>query len=318
MEPSGPLHKRLLWQLRADWLRFARMSRAKTLYLYLNESRRARIAAAGGILPRVAQAAKTAGWQVCLKDENDPVGGDGYHLVYNQAVTEPFSLCLRRCHMDPFFRIEQTNDRWDWEIAAKTFTPRPAFSEEEGFRKRWRNKLFDHAEIVQQGYIFMPLQGKLLSRRHFQTASPIEMIHQTLAADPSRHILATLHPNETYSHAERAALDAIGGRFKIADQPSLQVLARCDYVVTQNSSMALTGFFAEKPAVLFAKIDFHHIAASVPALGVDAAFRAIKSAEKTPFAAYLHWFFKRNAITSWADDAVDQIRQRFREHGWPM
>ena len=293
------------------------MIRAKMLNFHLNKEKRARITAAGGILPRVVQAAKTAGWQVTLKDEDDPVGGDGYHLLYNRAVTEPFSLCLRRCHMDPFFRIERTNDRWDWEVAAKTFEPRDAFSEEEGFRNRWRNKLFDRAEISRQGHIFMPLQGKLLTRRHFQTASPIEMIHQTLAADPTRRILATLHPKETYSHAESAALDAIGGRFKVTDQPSLLALASCDYVVTENSSMALTGFFAEKPAVLFARIDFHHIAASVSTHGVAAAFHAVQS-ENPPFAAYLHWFFKRNAITSWADDAVDQIRARFRDHGWPM
>ena len=293
------------------------MSRARILNFYLTEAKRARVGAAGGILPRVVQAAKTAGWQVLLKDETDPVMGDGYQLIYNRAVTEPFCLCLRRCHMDPFFRIEASNDRWDWDVSAKIFEPRMAFSEEEGFRTRWRNKLFEGAAISQQGHIFMPLQGRLLIQRHFQSVSPIDMIHATLAADSTRHILATLHPKETYSDAERAALQAIGGRFQLTDQPSLQALASCDYVVTENSSLALTGFFAAKPAVLFAKIDFHHIAASVLALGVKAAFEAVQT-EKPPFAAYLHWFFKRNAITSWADDAVDQIRARFRDLGWPM
>lgn len=293
------------------------MSRAKILNLYLTEAKRVQAAAAGGIFPRIIQAAKTAGWQVTFKDEYDAMDGDGYHLVYNRAVTEPFCLVLRRCHMDPFFRIETTNDRWDWEVTVKTFEPRAAFSEEEGFRNRWRNKLFAKAEISNQGYIFMPLQGKLLLKRHFQSASPIDMIHQTLAADPTRQIIATLHPNETYSAEELAALGDIGGRFELTGQPSSLVLAGCDYVVTENSALALTGFFAEKPAVLFARIDFHHIAASVSALGVGAAFRAVQS-QSPPYAAYLHWFFKRNAITSWADDAVDQIRARFRDHGWPM
>ena len=317
MEPGRMLHKRLLWRRHGNWPSHTQMSRARILNFHLTEEKRVRVAAAGGIWPRVAAAAKTAGWQVVLKDADAPVGGDGYHLVYNQAVTEPFCLCLRRCHMDPFYRIEQTNDRWDWQVAGQTFTPRAAFSEEEGFRRRWCNKLFNHVEISRQGHIFMPLQGKLLTRRHFQTASPVEMIYQTLAADPTRRILATLHPRETYSDAERAALAAIGGRFELTDQPSLTALAGCDYVVTENSSMALTGFFAKKPAVLFGRIDFHHIAASVPLLGADGAFSAVQS-ETPPFAAYLHWFFKRNAITSWADDAVDQIRQRFRQHGWPM
>jgi hypothetical protein len=109
------------------------------------------------------------------------------------------------------------------------------------------------------------------------------------------------------------ALRGIEG-FDLSDRPSIEVLASCDYVVTENSSLALTGFFAQKPAVLFARIDFHHIAASAPRTGL-AAFDA---KPEPPFAAYLHWFFKQNAITSWADDAVEQIRARFRDHGWPM
>ena len=293
------------------------MSRAKILNFHLSQDKRTRITAAGGIFARIAQAAQTGGWQISLKDADEPVGGDGYHLVYNRAVTEPYSLCLRRCHMDPFFRIEASNDRWNWDVAHKKFDPRPAFSEEEGFRNRWRNKLFGGANVTSRGYIFMPLQGKLLAHRHFQTCSPLDMIMQTLAADPSRRILATLHPREEYSQAELSALNAIGGQFQLTDQPSLQVLAECDYVVTENSAMALTGFFAQKPAVLFAGIDFHHIGASVAALGTKSAFQAVQTSTP-PFAAYLHWFFKRNAITSWADDAVDQIRERFRDHGWPM
>lgn len=317
MEPGRKLHKRLLWLLGAKSPKLSAMNRAKILNFYLTEPKRARVTAAGGIYARIADAAKAAKWQVVVKDEDDPVGGDGYHLVYNRAVTEPHCLCLRRCHMDPFYRIENTNDRWDWQIAGQAFTPRQAHSEEEGFRNRWRNKLFGPVEILRQGHIFMPLQGKLLIQRHFQSAAPIEMIRQTLAADPTRNILASLHPREVYSDVERAALASFGPRFQLTDQPSLQALASCDYVVTENSAMALTGFFAQKPAVLFARIDFHHIGASVEKLGVDAAFRAVQ-VESPPFAAYLHWYFKRNAITSWADDAVDQIRQRLRDHGWPM
>ena len=119
-----------------------------------------------------------------------------------------------------------------------------------------------------------------------------------------------------FSPATVAELDALRGieGFELTDRPSMELLAGCDYVVTENSAMALTGFFAEKPAVLFARIDFHHIAASVPRDGMA----AFDPQPKPPFAAYLKWFFRRNAITSWADDAVDRIRVRFRNHGWPM
>lgn len=282
------------------------------LNFYLSAGKRAKVATAGGILTRVVQAAEAAGWQVILRDESDPVGGDGYHLVYNRAVTAPRTLVLRRCYFDPFWRIEATNDRWDWEVAGKSF-PDTASQDAEGFRRRWQAKLFAGQDVSRQGHIFMPLQGKLLAHRHFQAASPIGMIHSTRAADPSRKIFATLHPRETYSVAELDALRGIEG-FELTDRPSMELLAGCDYVVTENSAMALTGFFAEKSAVLFARIDFHHIAASVPRDGMA----AFDPQPKPPFAAYLKWFFRQNAITSWADDAVDQIRARFRNHGWPM
>jgi hypothetical protein len=282
------------------------------LNFYLNAAKRAKAAAAGGILTRVIQAAQAAGWQVVLRDEAEPVGGDGYHLVYNRAVTSARTLVLRRCYFDPFWRIEATNDRWDWDIAGMDFPATPA-PDAEGFRRRWQAKLFAGHAVSHQGHIFMPLQGKLLQHRHFQAASPIEMIRATRKADPARRILATLHPRESYTAAELQALHGIDG-FELSDRPSMELLAGCDYVVTENSGMALTGFFAEKPAVLFARIDFHHIAASVPRSGLQ----AFQPQPRPPFAAYLHWFFKQNAITSWADDAVEQVRQRFRDHGWPM
>src|SRR3989338_1763253 len=84
------------------------------LNFYLSAGKRAKVATAGGILTRVVQAAEAAGLQVILRDESDPVGGDGYHLVYNRAVTAPRTLVLRRCYFDPFWRIEATNDRWDY------------------------------------------------------------------------------------------------------------------------------------------------------------------------------------------------------------
>ena len=198
-------------------------------------------------------------------------------------------------------------------MAAKPF---PGDGGEDWFANRWRPRLFGDAEIRSDGHIFMPLQGKLLERRHFQSQSPIEMIATTLAADPQRKIIATLHPREIYTAAERKALTGFGNRFTLSDRPSVTVLAGCDYVVTENSAMALTGFFARKPAVLFADIDFHHVAASVPRIGVQAAFQSAQSPR--PFAAYLHWFFTENAISAIDENAIPRIQARLREHGWPI
>ena len=162
----------------------------------------------------------------------------------------------------------------------------------------------------------MPLQGRLQERRHFQSRSPIEMIAATLQADPTRTIRATLHPNETYSPEDLAALTSFGPQFSLLDEPSLPLLANCDYVVTENSSLAFHGYFARKPAVLFAEIDFHHIAGSVPKLGIKAAFRVATT--QPPFASYLHWALRDNAISAWSDDCGAKTIACLRSHGWPI
>lgn len=248
-----------------------------------------------------------------LHDHEDDFAASGYHLIDNLEPLVPNCLALRRCHIDPFYRIEKTNERWEWEVAHLPFTPS---APKEWFLNYWQKRLFSDQTLTNDGYIFMPLQQHLLGRHLFQSASPIEMIHATLAADPSRDIFATLHPKIQYSAAELDALDQIGGRFHLSRQPSRNLLAGCDYVVTQNSAMAFQGYFARKPAVLFAKIDFHHIAGSVPRDGLKKAFAIAQ--KPRPFANYLHWFLREHAISAWAEDCNDQIIARVKSHGWPI
>lgn len=145
------------------------------------------------------------------------------------------------------------------------------------------------------------------------------MLKVVLDRIPKKPILVTLHPKEVYTQADLAALDQLAARFPrlrlTAAGP--EVLAGCDMVVTQNSSVALHGFFAGKLAVLFAGSDFHHIAGSVWRDGVDKAFAALDG--PTPdFATYLCWFFRRQAINGGAPDCEAQIQARFRRHGWPV
>ena len=94
-----------------------------------------------------------------------------------------------------------------------------------------------------------------------------------------------------------------------------EALRVCDYVVTENSSAALSGMFFHKPAILFAKIDFHHIALNVEDLGVEEAFRRV-GGHSPDYDTYLHWFIALNSIKADAEDAEAQILAAVRRHGW--
>jgi hypothetical protein len=96
----------------------------------------------------------------------------------------------------------------------------------------------------------------------------------------------------------------------------MEALSRCSFVVAQYSSVALMGYFFSKPAVLFADIDFHHIAGSVPRDGVDAAFERLQ--RPPDFARYLCWFLKLNALNAGHEDFETSLLAKLREHGWPI
>lgn len=271
---------------------------------------------------KVQEAVTAAGWTVELHHEDkaeELADAPGFHLVHNRPVTGPRCLVLRRVAVDPFWRIEDSNDRWHWQVAQMPFVPNPQDeSLARGFMNRWREKLFPDVQISRRPFTFVPLQGKLTQRRHFQSMSPLQMIETVAKNDPRRPVIASLHPRESYSDEELAALDALSRRHpqvQLSQLGSTELLASCDRVVAQNSTTALLGYFLAKPAILFAEIDFHHIAASVQRDGIKAAFRRQPT---PPFADYLFWYFKRNSIVFWADDAVTAIQARLRDHLWPI
>lgn len=300
--------------------------RANQLYLYVNDRQRKAVqSGAHGILLHIKKAVESAGWQCGLRSDAEIAksGGKGkntFHILLNKEIIGPNSLNLRRCYFAPFWRIEDSNDRWNFQVASRIFDSSDIpLANAETFRERWQHSFWGNREIAREGFIFMPLQGKLNMRRHFQTLSPLEMIEATLAHDATRNIHATLHPDEVYSDEELAGLRKIeqqNQRFTLSTTPSVDLLLRCDYTVTENSGMSLIGYFARKPAVLFAEIDFHHAAGSVPRVGIEAAVAHARS--DIPFSRYLFWFFRKNALNGGANDIETQILSRLREHGWPI
>jgi hypothetical protein len=301
------------------------MEPKKHLTLYLNDPQRAQVEAEQpSMLGHVIAAVKRAGWKTTLVDDTQippEHGRAGYHLVVNKPVNGPNVVTLRKCYLDPFWRIERTNDRWDWDVTAKEFDPSRVNPERAAaFFARWQKHLFSNEVLADKGYVFVPLQGKLAIRRHFQEQSPLDMIMTTLQQDPLRDIIATLHPREIYQDHELAVLKKLElshPRFRLSQDPSIGLLAGCSYVVTQNSSLALKGFFAKKPAILFAKIDFHHIAENVGSMGSAEAFCEVNRKEHA-FEAYLQWFFKWHSITVWSENAVPEIQKRLRHLRWPI
>lgn len=246
-----------------------------------------------------------------------------YAMFHMDQPLNNRGLTMRRVYHYPFWQIEPNTDRWDWRVAKSRFYPDKIDAEEaQKFYNFWRKRLFGDAarDTTQDGFIYVPLQGRLAERRSFQTCSPIEMLVAVLQQDPGRRVIATLHPNEVITAAERAKLDTLAKRFprlKLRDAPMEEMLQRCDYVVTQNSSVAFNGYLFGKPCVLFARVDFHHIAGDVFHNGREAAFAAVHG-DLPDFAKYLWWFWQEMSINAGREGAENKIRQAIRRGGWPI
>lgn len=271
------------------------------------------------ILNRIGNAVGPAGYRLRFHAEGSRAQG-GLHMVHMKAPFAPGCLCLRRAYTYPFWQIEATHERQDFDVARAGFDPDSIdMAEARPFFRRWRDKFLGPGEVTRDGFVFLPLQGRLREHRSFQSMSPLAMIEAALEADPARRMVATLHPRESYDAADHAALAAISARFprfELVRADAATLVRGCDYIVTQNSAVALTGYFAKKPAVVFAGIDFHHIAGSVPRDGVEAAFAMARAARG--FVPYLYWFFRLNTINGGAAEAETQILTRLRRHGWPV
>lgn len=253
----------------------------------------------------------------CDIRDQKPFDPTARSLTHMKAPASPNGLTFRRVYHYPFWQIDSSDKRWDWDVAKSVFDPTLIdVKEANHFHNFWRKRLFDKAMPKgDDGFIYLPLQGRLLERRSFQSCSPIEMIERTLATFPKRKIIATLHPKETYSKPELAVVERLEEtnqnlELRLGQMDTL--LDRCAFVVTQNSSAAFNGYFFGKPAVLFGKIDFHHIA--LDGMELD-SFEQI-NAHQPDYARYIYWFWQEQSINAGHPMAMRKIEDRFRKYGW--
>jgi hypothetical protein len=248
--------------------------------------------------------------------------GQGWSMSHIKSPPDAQGLCFRRVYHYPFWQIENSAERWAWDVAQATFTPDPAEAKEAArFYGFWQNRLFGEAPQTSRrdGFVYVPLQGKLTEYRPFQICSPLEMIEHCLAHN-SQPVIATLHPNEHYDRAEIAALKKLekaNDRLTVQTGGMEALLAGCDYIVTQNSSVAFDGYFFGKPSLLFRKADFHHISILAQTEDLAAGFVAVQRVAPD-YAAYLHWFWQKNSINAGRPEAEEMIAVRLRRFGWPV
>lgn len=247
----------------------------------------------------------------------------GWSMFEMEPPEGPRSLVFRLAYVAPFWQIDRTDRRWDWSVAQVSFDPDPRHREEaERFAAYWRRRLYGSAPetVVRDGVIFVPLQARLLEKRPFQTMSPIMMLDWLLDRFPGRRIVATLHPKLDVTEEERAALAALTarhGKLAVDRRSAPEMLARCDFVATQNSAVAFEALFFRKRALLFAGIDFHHPFASIWRDGGEKAVADLEG-RQPDFDGYLHWYLQRQSLNAGRDDFRVKTMKRLGDLGMDL
>ena len=297
------------------------MDRILHLHLHLNPPLLA-VARAGklGFANRLTSALARLGWRVEVVAQSPAALArapdlPGWVLLHMAKPTHDRALTFRLAYHYPFWRIERVAERWRWPVAAARFDPEGIGAEEAAdFAARLRARVLPGPVPLRGDHVLIPLQGQIRQLRSFQTMTPIRMV--AAVAGTGRPCIATLHPREVYDDADRAALAAL-----VAEYPNLTVggntaalLRDCAFVAAQNSAVAFDGYILGKPAVLFAQVDFHHIALNVADLGIEQALARAPD-HRPDFASYLDWFLRRQALDMMAPDADRQIIAALRRGG---
>ncbi|MDO5632345.1 MAG: hypothetical protein Q4G22_10960 [Paracoccus sp. (in: a-proteobacteria)] len=296
----------------------------QTLRLYLHQPLLT-TARAGklGVANRLAAALHSVGWRLnvlaltraAMVQAPDLPGWALYHMA---KPTHDRALTMRLAYHYPFWRIETVAERWRWPVALARFRPGamdgPAARD---FAARLARRVLPGPAPKRGDHVLIPLQGQIRRQRSFQTMAPVDML--ATVAQSGRPCVATLHPREDYDAEDHAALSALAAR-----HPNLTIggntadlLRNCAFVATMNSAVAFDGLILGKPAVLFAQVDFHHIALNTADLGVAQALDRAAD-HRPPFARYLDWFLRRQSLDMMADDVQARILSALRRGGVPI
>lgn len=276
-----------------------------------------------GFINRLRDILTPRGWQIEIQRsgvEARAAAPDqpGYALYHMERPTHARALTFRLAYHYPFWRIEPNAERWRWPVAQAKFRPGqvkrlPA----EDFAARLRNRVLPGPDPVAGDHVLIPLQGRISDHRSFQTASPLDMV--AAVARTGRPCVATLHPKESYSDQDRAGLDRLAAQYPnlTLGGDTMALLRGCAFVATQNSAVAFDGYILGKPAVLFAQVDFHHIALNVAQIGLDEALARAPD-HQPAFARYLDWFLRQQSLDMMAEDHEEQMLAALRRGGWPV
>ena len=259
-------------------------------------------------------------WRAVLDDGN-------LHIIENGQVRHPNALNTALAYIPPFWHLDGRGVLCNSSIAERVYDPRQvrlqpakAFFQQQRRRlvgnRRSRYNQKREYEAIPEGAIAVFLQGENPEKQGSTHCTAREMLRAVAQGAENRPVVVKPHPLQPGDAAMVQALKDAGLDFILTDANIHDILSECAVTVSFNSAVSIEGYLHRKPAILFGRSDFHHMAETVedPADFPVALQNAL--ARKGGYAKYFYWYFALNCLSVQGNGFADRMLAIFGDAGF--
>ncbi|MEL0436004.1 capsular polysaccharide export protein, LipB/KpsS family [Phycobacter sp. K97] len=252
------------------------------------------------------------------------------HIIDDRSVRAPNVLNAGVAY---FWRFWQLDPRGVKAFSSTGDTPyepdqmprRRAQSFFDNMHKRYvrsRKSKYDQPETSQQfpeGAISVFFQGDYPVTSGATSTTDIEMLRAVQSGAGDRRIIVKPHPltSNVSDIAETLALAEADNRIIVTDANVHDILSASCATVSINSTVALEGFLHRKPAILFGRSDFHHLAGQVHDPQEFSRVLADELDRDEGYEQFLAWYFLKMCLPLSSARLEERIWQIFTQAGFP-
>ncbi|WP_103332860.1 hypothetical protein [Pseudotabrizicola formosa] len=302
---------------------------------YLDEWREARHLL---LFRRIEELFAPLGAQIVVRDRRDGPFQDGatrayddgdLHILETGRARGPGVLNASVAYLHPFWHLDPVGVLAESSIGARAFDasrirtkPARAFYErmQARFPARRQSRREQEMQVTRfpAGAISVFLQGPLPEAYGLTYASGEAMLRAVAQGAGGRAVLVKAHPLAVEHDTEVIARVLADGVAVTPTQANVNdMIAASVATVSANSACAIEGFLQRKPALLFGRSDFHHLAETVrhPG-GFPQALARVLAAPEPDYARFLFWYFARNCLNVSGSGFAQKVLRIFAQAGF--
>lgn len=262
-------------------------------------------------------------------DWSDRLEAENLHVIENGMVKQGNALNTALAYLPPYFHLDPQgvlaeSMAGDAEFSEADVNAVLASSKFRGLqdrlvkKRRSRYGPKDEVTEIPDGCIAVFLQGDNPHRQGTAYCDNETLLRTVAENAGGRTVVVKAHPVSKQLDDAQLILNLLqdGLPVESTDANIHDILCQCSVTVSYNSAVAIEGFLHKKPAILFGKSDFLHVAETVrdPSDFPTALHSALAS--EHDYAKYLHWYFSNYAVSVEDWSLEDKLLQIFEKMGF--